>query len=338
VTLRPDLSVIVPTRNRARSLKRTIEAFARQSNGAGRFEVIVVANASLDETSVLVPGLGVPFELRLSEIPLPGMSRARNTGAAQAHGRILVFLDDDIEVQPDFVEAHRHVHQLAHNFVAVGNLLAPPLMRPPDLFVERLRRLDKAFAALLAEASTRLNAFCMIGGNMSLSRELFERVGGFDQSLVAYGGEDYEFGLRAQKLGARFVFVPKAAGFHYSHENTSLQSYLSNARSVGRNDTVIVQKHPEALDHLTLGRSGHSRTALGRVARILAFDYAQIGDALAGGLLFASTCLAGLRWGRSWNRLVDGLRDYWYFRGVGDQVGNSTALARYLEGLRPPRP
>jgi hypothetical protein len=197
-----------------------------------------------------------------------------------------------------------------------------------------LRSLDETFAALLARNSDSLDAFCAIGGNMSLPKVLFERVGGFDISLVAYGGEDYEFGLRAQKLGVQFMFVPAAAGFHYSHENTSLKRYLSKARSAGRNDTDIARRHPEILHRLTLSRAERSRTWLGRVARILAFDHPRVGDTIARGLLFAGVGLVGLRLRRPWNRLVDGLYEYWYFRGVADTVGKGRAVAQFLEELR----
>jgi GT2 family glycosyltransferase len=163
---------------------------------------------------------------------------------------------------------------------------------------------------------------------------LFLLTGGFDTSIAAYGGEDYEFGCRAQKAGAGFTFLSQAGGYHYRHENSSFAAYLRNGRSVGRNDTIIGRRHPEIVDRALLGLASRPRTVLGRLARGLAFDRPRLGDAAARTLAGVGTVLAWLRWRRPWNRLADCLYQYWYYRGVADVVGDSAAVARYLEVVR----
>jgi GT2 family glycosyltransferase len=330
----PEVSVVVPTRNRARSLRRTLAALASQTYPRDRFEIVVAANDCFDETAAMVRALREPGALRVIEIPSRGMSRARNEGASAARGPLLIFLDDDVEPLPGFLAAHVRAHRSRTSLVAIGPLLVPPHRRQrQSLLTERLHALDEAFAALLA-GTKQLDWACMIGGNVSMPRPLFDRAGGFDTTIAGYGSEDYELGLRAQKAGAHFAFVPDAGGYHHRQDDDSLGTYLRRGRSVGRNDARLARRHPEIVDHLTLGRIDRPQTRAGRVARTLAFEQPGTGDALAHWLLLAGWVLASLRRRRRWNRLVDCLHQYWYFRGVADEVGGGDALAAYLVALR----
>jgi len=330
----PEVSVVVPTRNRATSLWRTLEALARQSCDPGGFEAVVVANGCSDDTVATARGIALPYPSRLVELPTPGAARARNAGAAAAHGEVLVFLDDDVEPLPTFVAAHARVHRDRGRVVALGPVLPPPPPRRPSLFAERMGAIDAALSALMAGAGERRDWSCTAGGNLSLSRSLFEATGGFDATLLVYGSEDFELTYRAQKLGARFAFVAEGGGYHHRREHTTLTQYLRNRRSAGRNDVAVAQRHPEIVDRLTLGLVTRPRTAVGRIGRVLAFDYPAAGDAVAHSLQLLSYALAGLRSRRSWNQLIDCLHEYWYFRGVADRLGDRAATTAHLARLR----
>ena len=330
----PDLSVIIPTHNRAGSVRRTLDALARQDHPADRFEVIVVANACTDDTADVVRRFQAPFALRFAEVPAPGVSLARNSGAAAARGRWLVFVDDDIEPLPTALAAHAAAHAAREDLVAVGPLLAPPLADAPGLLVERRRAADATFAALLASRAGALDWTCTIGGNMSLPATLFRRAGGFETALVAYGGEDYEFGCRAQRAGARFALLDAAGAYHHVDARSSLGEYLRRSRSVGRNEVLIVERHPQVLEAVTLGLLTRPQRRLGRLARHLAFDQPRLGDGLAHALHGVCIVLAGLRARHAWNRLVDGLSQYWYYRGVSDRLGDATAAAAFVHAVR----
>jgi len=252
-----------------------------------------------------------------------------------ARGDLLLFVDDDVEPLPSFIEAHRRAHQSARDLVAVGPYLPPQTLSPATLLAERLWHLDAAFAASLTQWKGPLDWLCIIGGNVSMPKALFEIVGGFDNSLSTYGREDSEFAYRAQKGGARFVHLPNAGAFHHSHENRSLMDYFRKARSIGRNDVVITRRYPEIHDRLPVNRAIRPHTMLGRLARWFAYDHPRAGDVMVRGLMLAGSGLGALRMRRPWNRLVDCTYEYWYFRGVADELGNSAAVAAYIEGLRP---
>ena len=333
----PEVSIVIPTRNRACSLERTLAALAAQTHPPDRFEVLVAANGCSDGTTALVLSRREPFAVRLVERPAASISRARNQGASAARGRVLVFLDDDVEPVPGFLAGHARAHGSGADLVAVGPLLVPARHRPRSLLAERLHSLDGAFALLLASA-TSLDWTCMTGGNVSMSRALFEATGGFDPSIRGYGSEDYEFALRAAKAGARFAFLPDAGGYHHRRDDDSLAAYLRRGRSMGRNDATLAPCHPEMVDRLKLGLIDRPHGLFGRVGRALAFDRPRTGDATVRGLLLVAWMLAAMRRRRYWNRLVDGLHQYWYFRGVADRVGDGPAVVAFLDELRVRRP
>jgi glycosyltransferase involved in cell wall biosynthesis len=328
----PDVSVIIPTRNRAESLRRTLEALAHQTLQPSNFEVIAAPNDCSDDTAAMVRALATPYHLRMIESPVAGTALARNSGALIARGNVLVFLDDDIQPQPGFLAAHALCHEQSPNVVAQGHLL-PPLDVGTDLFARRLRDFDLALAAAQAQTGG-VSWRHLSGGNVSVPKRLFEQIGGFDASIGAYGGEDYEFGYRAQRNGAHLVFLDDASGYSYRYENTSVALYLRKLRSVGRVDTGVVRKHPEMAGHLRIGLVMQPQTKLGRLARVFAFDHQILGDAMAGVLLLGGGVLARLRLRRQWNRLMDCLDQYWYFRGVADGIGNRAAVAACFADLR----
>src|SRR5262245_21531557 len=99
------VSVIIPTRNRARGLKRLLDSLHGSTTlDSARLEIIVVNNGSTDETECLLKAEAAARrsnELIVLQQPIPGKSHAINLALGVAHGEILVVLDDDVSVHPD---------------------------------------------------------------------------------------------------------------------------------------------------------------------------------------------------------------------------------------------
>src|SRR4051794_40851687 len=93
-------SVIIPAYRATRTLPATLAALDRQTLPRARFEVIVVDDGSPDETGALAERAGA----RVLRQPNSGPAAARNRGAREAAGPILVFTDSDCEPEPDFLE------------------------------------------------------------------------------------------------------------------------------------------------------------------------------------------------------------------------------------------
>lgn len=216
-----DASVVVCTFNRAASLRDTLQALRALQVSAGcRWEIIVVDNNSDDDTRELVESIRREWPLlRYAFEPQQGLSHARNRGIATARGEVLLFTDDDVLPEPDWLEATLD-GMTRHHADACGGYVAPIWGAPPPLWLtERFH----GFLAIRAERSdeypiTRA-AEAPFGANMAIRRSVFERIGGFDTGRGRKGaelaaGEDGEFFARILEAGLRVVFLGHSRVHH----------------------------------------------------------------------------------------------------------------------------
>ena len=206
-------SVIIPTHNRQASLQRTLDALAAQTYPASRMEVVVVADGCSDGSAALVRAYRAPYALRVLEQAGAGAGAARNLGAGAASGRILLFLDDDIEPLPELVAAHVAAHPVGAERVSLGPSL-PVLSGRLDFYRMELRAWWLDFFTAMRRPGYRFSFRSLAAGNCAIERELFARIGGFDARIRSCGGEDWELGLRLVKAGVPFVYVHAATARH----------------------------------------------------------------------------------------------------------------------------
>ena len=108
----PDISVIVPTRNRQRELQRCLRALAAQTYSHDGFEVIVVDDGGDSSLEPAIAPFRESLRLSLIEEKNGGPARARNLGAAHSAGALLAFTDDDCEPQTEWLEVfNARLHQ-----------------------------------------------------------------------------------------------------------------------------------------------------------------------------------------------------------------------------------
>ncbi|MDW8322987.1 MAG: glycosyltransferase [Burkholderiales bacterium] len=216
-----DASIIVCTYNRAESLRDTLQALRAQAVAPERtWEVIVVDNNSHDHTPQVVeemrgswPGLRYAYE------PAQGLSHARNRGIREARGDVLLFTDDDVLPEPDWLEniLNGLVHYQAD---ACGGYIAPLFERtPPKWFNSRFH----GFIAVRCERDDDYPitdpAQAPFGANMAFRRQVFDRVGLFDtnrgrKGTVLASGEDGEMFERVLAAGYKVVFLGSARVHH----------------------------------------------------------------------------------------------------------------------------
>ena len=315
---RLDVSIVIPTHDRRDAAARALQALSRQCCSRTALEIILVADGCTDDTAGLA-ALEWPLPVHVLEQPHAGPAAARNRGAAAARGDLLIFLDDDIEVLPGFVAAHVEAHATPDS-VVIG-YLPPRLQGRRDLFPVMLHAWWEAMFERMRDPGHRFAYSDLLSGNFSVSRSLFERAGGFDETLHCH--EDYELGYRLIAAGARFQFAPAAAGWH--HEHTDLARALRRKRDEGRADVALARKYPKLTASLPLARPHTHLTRRGRVLRYLAVTHPAPGDtseALCRQLLGV---LEAMRLRTRWRRLLDDLLWYWYWRGVGDSLGDDPA-------------
>lgn len=216
-----DASVIVCTYNRADSLAGTLAALRRQVLPAGRtVEVIVVDNNSRDQTRDAVARVATEWPaLRYEFEGQQGLSHARNRGIACARGATLLFTDDDVLPEPDWIE--RVLSGLdRHGADACGGYIAPIWEeQPPHWLTARFH----GFLAIRMEGDRsyeiRSASQTPYGANMAIRRHVLERVGRFDTTrgrvgAVLASGEDGDMFERILKSGAKVVFLHDARVHH----------------------------------------------------------------------------------------------------------------------------
>lgn len=231
----PDVSVVVATCNRRASLGRLLDALAAQT-GLSRFEVVVVDDASVDDTPDLLATAG-PFDafvLRTIRLPANrGPAVARNAGWRAASAPLICFTDDDCQPTPTWLAALAGA--LRTTPVVQGRTVPDPgqvaRWGPWSHTVEVLR--EGGFYETC---------------NMGYRREALTSLGGFDESFRRPYGEDADLGWRAREAGLATAFVAEALVYH----DVSASSWPAWVRDLRRRDALVrvVRAHPQLRDEL----------------------------------------------------------------------------------------
>lgn len=313
----PRFSVVIPTFQRRDTVVSSVHALAGQIF-EGEFEVIVVVDGSSDGTAQALQSLDLPFPFKVIEQPNLGAASARNRGAEAASGEVVLFLDDDMEAHPSLLEEHERSHRAGAE-VVLGNIPLHP--RSPQNFLSRgVRAWADSRARQLAGPSYRLTALDVLTGQLSIRREAFNAVGGFDEGFTrdgTFGNEDLEFGVRLLNGRYRVAFNPNAVSYH--KYVVGFRQHLEQWRELGRADVMLARSHPEQLQALRQARSMSAplSVTLKRIRSLPVVGKAATGTATAAALAFA------VRWPRSRfaGRLFSVARGLAYWSGVAEQGG-----------------
>lgn len=216
-----DASVVVCTYNRAESLKDTLAALTRlEASPARTWEVVVVDNNSRDHTKQVVEAAQQDWpRLRYVFESAQGLSHARNRGIAEAAGEVILFTDDDVLPEPDWLETTLAGLE-KHGADACGGYIAPIWETPPpDWLTER-------FYGFLAVRTDRMDDYILtgsdqtpFGANMAFHKKVFEQLGLFDTSRgrkgkVLASGEDSEMFERILVAGFKVAFIGNSRVHH----------------------------------------------------------------------------------------------------------------------------
>jgi peptidoglycan/xylan/chitin deacetylase (PgdA/CDA1 family)/glycosyltransferase involved in cell wall biosynthesis len=234
-------SIIIPTYQRRAVVTCNVAALDRQT--FRDFEVIVVVDGSEDGSAQALRELALGFPLRVIEQPHAGRGRACNVGAAAASGEILLFLDDDMEAHPCLLAEHDRSQRRGAG-VVLGDLPLHP-QSPPNLLSWGVGFWASSRRERLTRRGAMIGPDDLVTGHMSVSRERFEHLGGFDHALTRaglYGGEDIDFGTRVQQAGWSVIFNPYAISYQYYDVDPG--EYLRREVEAGRSDQELLLKHP----------------------------------------------------------------------------------------------
>lgn len=278
----PEISILIPTRDRRELLRRALLSIAKQETDAA-YEVLVAVDGSTDGTTELVQSLSGTLDVRARVGPSRGRAGALNGILEEARGDLIVILDDDMRVVPDFLERHRRHHASDLDVCVMG--AAPVELGRGSTHAARYIR-DK-FAAHMERLAEPGHVFVprdFYSGNVSLPARVLRAVGGFDDSFTLYGNEDVELSIRLRAAGVRLVFDDEAVAWQaYSK---TLRGLLEDTVAKGRTTVLLARKHPDVFDQLRLAAPDDaSRPWLALRALLLAAGRRRpgtVGAALAG--------------------------------------------------------
>ncbi len=227
--MKPSVSIIVSTQNRAPALEKTLHAFSEVFIPTGwNAELIVVDNASKDNTADVVRAAQLDnFKVRYLYEGRVGKSNALNTGLAAAQGEVLLFTDDDVVPAGDWLEKiaapllQRECEGVMGQIQLADNLLRPWM------------KADHKMALSASNEPTKE----LVGANMGLHRSVFQRIPGFDAELgpgASGFGEETLLTWQMREAGFRLRPVPEAIVVHHPDVSRLLRSdWLSGARRRG---------------------------------------------------------------------------------------------------------
>lgn len=204
----PKFSVIVPTYNRPEPLRRCLQGLAGLEGGDD-FEVVVVDDGTGTSFDSLADAFRGVLDLRFVGQPHRGPAAARNTGAREARGRYLVFLDDDCVPEPSWLEEIERVYDSEPKCLVGGGLRnalpGNPFSTESHLIVEA----GYAYGEKHPELARLFNT-----ANLAVPRREFEKLEGFSESFPFAGGEDYDFCHRWHRSGNPVCYAPQAIVGH----------------------------------------------------------------------------------------------------------------------------
>jgi GT2 family glycosyltransferase len=220
-------SIVIPTYNRPAQLSACLASLARLDYPRHGFEVIVVDDGSRTSPQAVVKGFEHQCDVTLLRQANAGPATARNTGAKQARGEVIAFLDDDcvpaanwltalayrVAITPEAAIGGRVINALSHNrYSAASQLL-----------------IDYLYTYYNAHSD---NASFFASNNLVFPTEHFRTIGGFDETFPLAAAEDRELCDRWRRYGYRMVYAPEALVYH-AHRLT-LRTFWRQHHNYGR--------------------------------------------------------------------------------------------------------
>lgn len=238
----PELSVVVPTRDRPRELRGLVEALLAQELEPERFELLVADDGSELPAARALEGLKTPFALRALRLEPGGPARARNRVLGLARGASVLLLNDDAVPAPDLLARHLRRQGMLERPTALLGSFALVAARRGDSLATHVETSSTLFAWPCMKPGVLYHGLSLCSGNLSLPRAVLERAGGFDEGFPLPGGEDCELGLRLEReQGVRVLFDPSLACGH--DHALALRALLARKRTIGWSLARIQARH-----------------------------------------------------------------------------------------------
>jgi len=247
----PRITVVLPIRNEAKFIARTIQYLQDQDYPRDKLEILAVVGDSRDNTAEIVQQIAAQDErVKYLHNPKLWSSSARNIGARAATGEIVTYVDGHTHIDNNQLLKNT-AHLMAEREVAV--LSRPQFLETPDntafqraVALARRSKLGHGLdSTIYSDADEYVNP---ASAGATYKREVFDKVGYFDEQFDA--SEDYEFNYRVAQAGYRAFTSLKLAVYYYPRK--SLGALFSQMARYGTGRMRLARKHPATLGVGTL--------------------------------------------------------------------------------------
>jgi glycosyltransferase involved in cell wall biosynthesis len=300
--MKPQLSVIFPTLNRADRLRVALSSVCEQRIDLRSIQVLVIDNGSTDETPLVVQ----EFASRIPDLscfrePSPGLHAGRHRGLRESRSEILVFADDDISALPTWL-ATIHSSFGQSDLAMLGGNNLPDFEAPPPRWLESLwsrrrrRAGDRWIDALsildLGTAVRQIDPLMVWGCNFAIRKSVLLDAGGFHPDamppdLLKFRGDGETHVARfVREGGLRCMFHPGATVYHHVSRGRMTEEYFRRrafAQGISDSFTELRGRHLAAgsernrpgLGERTIGAV---RAGVGRILESVWGSGSDLGD------------------------------------------------------------
>lgn len=210
----PDLTVVIPTRNREHQLTQALDSILDTTSTLG-VEVHVVDQSTGGATAQAIVPYLARMPLVYTHTATQGVARARNIGAREARTDVIAFMDDDCTATPTWIAAIAQTFaQMPQLALLFGNVKPGTYDAKSEFLISYDRKGERS-----AYAMRQKHTIEGIAGCMALRKSAWIDLGGFDEMLGTGGrfraGEEIDFTLRALQVGKFVHETDKIAVFHH---------------------------------------------------------------------------------------------------------------------------
>jgi len=232
-------SIIIPLYNRPQEIDELLASLVKQTYL--QFEVLIIEDGSVNDAKSIVEKYANRLDIKYYFKPNSGQGFSRNYGFERASGDFFIIFDSDCLIPADYLEIVRD-YLFEHDLDAYGG---------PDAAHESFTPVQKAISYAMTSPFTtggirgnkkHIGQFHPRSFNMGVSREVWEKVGGF---ILTRLGEDIEYSIRIQTYGFKTGLIPAARVFH--KRRTSFMQFYKQLHFFGRARINVYKHFPSEL-------------------------------------------------------------------------------------------
>jgi glycosyltransferase involved in cell wall biosynthesis len=232
-------SIIIPLYNRPQEIKELLDSLTLQSYK--QFEVLVIEDGSVNDAAEIVKSFADQLDVRYFVKANEGQGFARNYGFERAKGDYFIIFDSDCLIPPDYL-------QIVNDHLNTSWLDA---YGGPDAAHPSFTAVQKAISYAMTSPFTTggirgnkkgIGQFHPRSFNMGVSRQVWEKVGGF---IITRSGEDIEYSIRIHSAGFKIGLIPDAKVYH--KRRTNFLQFYKQLHFFGRARINVYKFFPKEL-------------------------------------------------------------------------------------------